>query len=359
MVNATAERRLVEWWHEQLPDADDVRVEDLDRIEVGHSADMLLSTLVWRAHGGEHRQEVVLRLRPPEPGLLEPYDLTRQFGILQALDRTEVRAPRALWLEPTGDVLGRPFLVMERLDGDVYEMEVPADVDAVSVRRMTESLVDQLAVIHEVDLDASGLRTLGDGRNYVARELDRWAAEMRRVRRGPLPALERLEDELRRRQPPPSSRVTLVHGDAKPGNFAFLGDEVSAVFDWELTDVGDPLADVGYLEMMWAMPVGLASRPGALTADELVARYEERTGTGVGNRGWYRSFQAFKLAVIMLLGSMLVDAGHSDDVRLVAMAVGVPLMTHMGLRDLGVDEELADGPVAPRDERLAELRGSR
>jgi aminoglycoside phosphotransferase (APT) family kinase protein len=121
MVNGTAGRRLLEWCRSQLPDAHDVRIVGIDRVELGHSVEMMLSTVTWRAHGDEHRQDVVLRLRPPEPGLLEPYDLTRQFGILRGLERTEVRAPRALWLEPTGNVLGRPFIVMERLGGAVYE----------------------------------------------------------------------------------------------------------------------------------------------------------------------------------------------------------------------------------------------
>jgi aminoglycoside phosphotransferase (APT) family kinase protein len=179
---------------------------------------------------------------------------------------------------------------------------------------------------------------------------------MRRVQRGPLPALERLLAELRQRQPRPCSRVTLVHGDAKPGNFAFVGDQVAALFDWELAGVGDPLTDVGYAEVLWRMPIGLPSRPGSLTADEFVARYEERTGIKTRERAWYRAHQAYKLAVIMLLGSMLFDRGHSDDPRLAEMAFGVPLMTDAGLRDLDVDETLEHGPVMPRADRVAAVR---
>ena len=65
-----------------------------------------------------------------------------------------------------------------------------------------------------------------------------------------------------------------MHGDAKPGNFAFVGDQVSAVFDWELTTVGDPLTDIGYLELLWRMPVGIPSHDAALTIDEVIDRYE-------------------------------------------------------------------------------------
>jgi aminoglycoside phosphotransferase (APT) family kinase protein len=210
-----------------------------------------------------------------------------------------------------------------------------------------------------VDLKATGLAALGDGRDFVTRELDHWEGEMRRVQRGPLPALERLLAELRRQQPEPCPRITLVHGDPKPGNFAFVGDAVSAVFDWELVAIGDPLADVGYLDLQWAMPVGVTSRPSSLTADEFVARYQERAGIPVQHREWYRALQVYKVGVIQLIGSMLFDAGSTEDPRLAQMARGIEIMTPLGLRDLGVDEKLEMGPIHPREGRLQELRARR
>jgi aminoglycoside phosphotransferase (APT) family kinase protein len=349
-------RHLAAWFARQLPEADVVGIDGLDRVDVGHSAEMMSLTVVSQRDGAEHRRDVVVRLRPREPGLLEPYDLQRQFDILRALEPTRVRAPCALWMEPSPDVLGRPFFVMERAPGEVYEREVPEGLGPERVRRMTEGFVDELAEIHLVDLNATGLGRLGSGRDYLGRELRRWEADMRRVQRGPLPGLEHLLSELRHRQPEPCPRITLVHGDAKPGNFAFVDDQVSAVFDWELTDVGDPLADVAYAEVLWALPVGLTSRPGAISAGELVSRYEERTGIAVRNREWYRALQAFKLAVIMLLGSMLFDAGHSDDLRLFEMSYGIPLMTSAGLHDLGVSGVSEAGPIAPRWERVRAVR---
>ena len=110
--------RLSNWLCEQLPDQD-LRIEGLDRVEFGHSAEMMVLTILSQANGAEHRQDVVVRLRPRPPALLEPYDLTRQFDILRALEHTPVRVPRALWLEGSGDVLGRPFFVMERVAGKV------------------------------------------------------------------------------------------------------------------------------------------------------------------------------------------------------------------------------------------------
>ena len=343
--------RLAGWLRTQLPDAEDVGIEDLDRVNFGHSAEMMVLTITTR----DSRQEVVLRLRPKPPALLEPYDLARQFTILRALEPTAVRVPRALWLEDAGDVLGRPFFVMERVGGDVYEMESPDVADDTAVR-MCQSLVEQLAAIHSVDLKQTGLDALDDGSDHLERELNHWAAEMDRVKHDSLPALERLLAALRQTMPKPCPRVTLVHGDAKPGNFAFIGGEVSAVFDWEMTTVGDPLTDIGWLELLWMQAVGITSHPAALSVDALLARYQAVSGIEVANRSWYRAFNAYKMAVICLIGGMLIDGGHSDDQKLALAAYGTSMLTKVGLGELGIDEPLADGPVMPRVERIRQVR---
>jgi aminoglycoside phosphotransferase (APT) family kinase protein len=322
---------------------------------------MMVLTVVARHGEQEQRQDVVVRLRPKPPALLEPYDLARQFTILRALQDTAVRVPRALWFEDSGEVLGRPFFVMERVVGDVYEMEAPADVTDETVVRMCRSLAEQLAAIHAVDLRGTGLDALdpsGQGRDHLNRELDHWAEEMNRVKRGSLPALERLLAELRAAMPAPCPRITLVHGDAKPGNFAFADGDVSAVFDWEMTTVGDPLTDIGWLEMLWMQPVGITSHPAALSIDELLAHYQAVSGIEVRNRPWYRAFNAFKMAVICLIGAMLIDSGDSEDQKLVLAAYGTAMMTKVGLTELGIDEPLDDGPVLPREERIQQLTGA-
>ncbi len=354
-VDADFGERLTAWLRTRLPDCDDVRVEGLNRVSFGHSAEMLMLTVITQDGDRQARREVVLRLRPKPPALLEPYDLARQFRILRALQDTAVRAPRALWLEETGEVLGRPFFVMERAAGDVYEMQAPADVADHTVVRMCQSLVEQLAAIHSVGLTQTGLDALDDGGTHLDRELDHWGAELDRVKRDSLPALERLHRALRERQPAPCPTVTLVHGDAKPGNFAFTGGEVSAVFDWEMTTVGDPLTDIGWLEMLWVQPVGINSHPAAPTIDALLANYQKASGIKVENREWYRAFNAYKMAVICLIGAMLIEDGHSDDQKLVLAAYGTSLMTRAGLAELGIDEALDDGPVLPREERIQQV----
>ncbi len=351
------EQRLESWFASQLPGAGQVRMEGLSRVQFGHSAETLQVALGWRDGDEDRRRDVVLRVRPQEPGLLEPYDLKRQFDILTALAPTSVRAPRALWFEPTGAVLGREFYVMERMAGTVYERGVPDELrrNPALVNRMCESLVGQIAAIHTVDLEASGLNRIGDGVRYLEQELEHWSGEMVRWQQGPLPALERLVAVLHDQKPRSGPKPTLVHGDCKPGNFAFDEGEVTAVFDWEMATVGDPLADIGWAELLWDSPGYATSAPGALSADEFVGRWEQLTGIRTQRREWYRAFQALKMAVIMFVGGQLFDAGHSTDLRLAEMAHAVHPMTQLGLQQLAVEEALESGPVLPRKEWVREV----
>ena len=349
--------RLVPWITEVVPDARNVHIDGLDRVEMGHSAETLLLTLSWKNGAEDHVEEVVLRVRPPTPGLLEPYDLQRQVDVLRALEATPVRAPRAHWYEPTGRILGREFYVMERLPGAVYERGVPDYLvaDPGRIRRMCESMVEQLAAIHAVDTRTAGLDGIRDGERYLSREIDHWTNEIRRVQRGPLPALDRLAAAVRDQLPPQCPVLTLVHGDAKPGNFAFDGSEVSAVFDWEMATIGDPLADVGYAEMLWVMPGYFTSNPAALTVDEFVALWEQLTGIRTDNRPWYRALAGFKTAAIILVGGHLFDEGHSDDPRLGQMTNAIHPLTRQALHELGIDEELESGPVLSPQGRVREV----
>jgi aminoglycoside phosphotransferase (APT) family kinase protein len=352
MVMTDIDSRLTSWLAAQLPDGEDVSVTGLGRVEMGHSAETLLVTLAWRANGSDQRQDAVIRVRPPVPGLLEPYDLKRQFDILRAVESTPVRAPRALWFEPSREVLGREFYVMERLGGTVYERHVPDEVATAPrrVRRMCEAMIEQLAAIHAVDVRTIPSGSVEVGHDYLSRELDHWSSEVRRVQRGALPALERLVTALVERQPEQYPEITLVHGDPKPGNFAFEGAEVSAVFDWEMAALGDPLADLGWAEVNWSMPNSIVMLPGAPSVDELVSRYEELTGFTTRHRAWYCAFQGFKMAVILLVAGHLYDTGASDDVRFRDMAHVVHPLTQQAFRTLALDDDLESGPVVPRRE---------
>jgi aminoglycoside phosphotransferase (APT) family kinase protein len=333
--------QLTAWLRDRV--GDEVRIEGLESVEFGHSAEMFALTMVTAAG----RRDVVLRLRPTPPALLEPYDLARQFRVLTALAPTEVRVPPVLWHEPTGDVLGRPFFVMDRVAGEVYELQAP-DATVGQIRTMCAGIAEQLAAVHRVDVAAVGLAELADGDTHLARDIDHWAAEIDRVRRGPLPALDKLVGALRAAMPEPCPAVTLVHGDAKPGNFAFVEDRVSAVFDWEMVTLGDPLTDLGWLELMWMQPVGIPSHPDAYSIDELLADYTSASDIATQHRPWYRALAAYKMSAICLIGAMLYADGASTDERYALNAHGIPMLTKLGLAELGITEEFEDGPILAR-----------
>ena len=349
--------RLASWFGEQLPGASNVAVTDLSRPADGASAEMILATITWQAAGEERFEDVVLRARPNPPCLIEPYDLAKQFDILRRLEPTDVLSPRALWIEPTGDVIGREFFVMNRLPGSVYEMGPPTGTSPEQVNRMCHSMIEQLAAIHNVDIQTRGLHDIdGGGVEHLSREVAHWRSEIDRVERGRFPALQRLAEALLDLQPPPSERVALVHGDPKPGNIAFTGDTVSGMFDWEMATVGDPLTDVGWIEMTW-MP--WVYTPGAPTMDVLLTRYEQLTGIPVRNRTWYCALAKFKLAVILLVGGALLGSGHSNDILVSDAAALIHPMTTNALEELGVEEVPESGPVLPDPERVRVIREAR
>jgi aminoglycoside phosphotransferase (APT) family kinase protein len=118
------------------------------------------------------------------------------------------------------------------------------------------------------------------------------------------------------------------------------------------------MTDIGYLELLWRMPVGIPSHDAALSIDDVIAHYVAASGFAVANREWYRAFNAFKLAVINLIGSRLFDDGVTDDQRFMLNAYGIPLFTQMGLADLGVTEQLEDGPVMPSEERMKKAQAA-
>lgn len=109
------------------------------------------------------------------------------------------------------------------------------------------------------------------------------------------------------------------------------------MYDWELATIGEPLADIGWAEATWALPGYVTSVPGAPSADELVARWEELTGIRTEHRPWYRAFQLMKTAAMMVVAGHLYEAGHSNDRRLSEMAASEPFLTQLGLRELGIE----------------------
>jgi aminoglycoside phosphotransferase (APT) family kinase protein len=278
--------------------------------------------------------ELVLR-RPPR-GPLPPsaHDVLREARVMTALDgRARVPAILAVCEDPA--VIGAPFYVMARVEGDVITSELPPALDApADRRRIGEELVDSLVEVHGVDWRAAGLEGFGKPTGYLERQLRRFLGLWEHNRTRDIPAVEAVAEWLRDNLPE-SGPATVVHGDYRLGNTMYAPQapaRLAAIFDWEMATIGDPLADLGYLCTMWIdrddpptkFELSRVTREeGFLTRDELIARYEERSGRSMTDMRWYRTLALWKSIVFMEGNYRRAVSGATDDPYLKGFGEGV------------------------------------
>jgi aminoglycoside phosphotransferase (APT) family kinase protein len=278
---------------------------------------------------------VVLR-RPPR-GPLPPsaHDVLREARLLTAMEPTPVRVPRVLAVCPDPDVVGAPFYVMERVEGEVITDAMPEPLDNPEQRaRVADQLIDALVELHSVDWTAIGLEGFGKPTGYLERQLRRFAGLWDHNRTREIPEVEQIGGWLAANLPE-SPPATIVHGDYRLGNTMFAAEapaHLAAIFDWEMATIGDPLADLGYMVMQWAQPDDPPSKfslhtvtrlEGFPTREELVARYEERSGRSMGALNWYVTLALWKAVVFMEGNYKRALAGSTDDPYLKSFGDGV------------------------------------
>ncbi len=216
--------------------------------------------------------------------------------------------------------IGAPFYLMDYVPGvvlrsrqDTAALTEPQNAD------LSERLADMLAAIHGVDIEATGLRTLGRGAGYLTRQLGRWQRQWELSKTREVPGYDQLVARLTATLPP-EGETTLVHGDFRLDNVLVTlspRPRISAVVDWEMATLGDPLADLGLTLVYWTDPgeegwldpdsgpagPGLrtdgTTSPGFLTRAEFAAGYARRTGRDISRIGYYVAFGYFKLAVVL------------------------------------------------------------
>ncbi len=251
----------------------------------------------------------VLRRPPLGHRLASAHDMGREHRIISSLQHSAVPVAPALGYCNDISVNDAPFYVMGFVDGHVVRDRDTAEaVLSVPARRhASESIVDTMAAIHAVDLDAVGLADLGKHEAYIARQLKRWYGQWNQQKTRELPAIDRVHDELLRRTPE-QGPATIVHGDYRLDNCMVDDDgTVIAVLDWEICTLGDPLADLGLLQVYWTGPDDDASAwtgsattaPGFLDRAAMAQRYESATGRDISALAFYVSFAYWKLACIL------------------------------------------------------------
>jgi aminoglycoside phosphotransferase (APT) family kinase protein len=255
----------------------------------------------------------VLRRPPLGQVLATAHDMSREHRIISALGPTQVPVPPTIGLCTDTEVNGAPFYVMDFVDGRIVRSHADAEALGPNERtRAGESIVDVLAAIHSVDVDAVGLGELGRKEDYVARQLKRWYTQFQgseeQVPGGlALPVVHTVHDQLSG-SIPPQGPAAIVHGDYRLDN-CMLGDDGSivAVLDWEICTLGDPLADVGLLWVYWSDPDEDAVMPQASPTAlegfprkrELVDRYAAASGRDLSDLPFYVAFGYWKLTCII------------------------------------------------------------
>jgi aminoglycoside phosphotransferase (APT) family kinase protein len=278
---------------------------------------------------------VVLR-RPPR-GPLPPsaHDVLREARLLRALESTPVRVPKVLAVCDDPEVIGSPFYIMEEVQGEVITDELPDPLDNPEQRaRVADQLIDALVELHAVDWREVGLEGFGKPSGYLERQLRRFGGLWEHNKTRELPEVETVGRWLSENMPE-SPPATIVHGDFRLGNTMFAADapaRLVAIFDWEMATIGDPLADVGYMVMQWAQPDDPPSKfnlhtvtrlEGFPTREELVGRYEERSGRAMGALNWYVTLALWKAVVFMEGNYKRAVAGSTDDPYLKSFGEGV------------------------------------
>jgi aminoglycoside phosphotransferase (APT) family kinase protein len=278
---------------------------------------------------------VVVR-RPPR-GPLPPsaHDVLREARLLAALEQTPVRVPRVLAVCPDPEVIGAPFYAMERVEGEVITDTLPAALDNVEQRgRIADQLIDALVELHSVDWMAVGLEGFGKPSGYLERQLRRFAGLWEHNKTREIPQVEQLHAWLAANLPQ-SPPATIVHGDYRLGNTMYAAQapaQLVAIFDWEMATIGDPLADLGYLVMHWTQPEDASSKfnlhtvtalPGFPTREQMISRYEQRSGRSMGALSWYVTLALWKAVVFMEGNYKRALAGATDDPYLKSFGDGV------------------------------------
>ncbi|MFD0773214.1 phosphotransferase family protein [Streptomonospora algeriensis] len=246
--------------------------------------------------------------RPPLGHVLPTaHDMGREHRVISALADTPVPVPYTVLLCEDTEVLGAPFYVMEHVEGVPYRSAEQLDaLGAARTGGIAASMIDTLVDLHAVDPAAVGLAGFGKPEGFLERQLRRWKKQLEASRSRELPGIDRLHERLGARIPA-SPEPAVVHGDYRLDNL-LVGpdDEITAVLDWEMSTLGDPLTDLALIityssaAMVDSSTVSNAhTAEGYPDADEIIARYAHRSGRDVSALDWYVGLAFFKLAVIL------------------------------------------------------------
>ncbi|GAA2342527.1 phosphotransferase family protein [Saccharopolyspora halophila] len=258
---------------------------------------------------GDGSKQWVVRRPPLGHVLATAHDMSREHTVLSALAGSSVPVPRTELLCRDEEVLGAPFYVMEYVPGTVFRS--PEQTERLTVPQRAElsgQLMDVLADLHSIDPASVGLGEFGRPEGFLQRQVKRWRKQLEASASREVPGIEQLAERLAS-SVPDTPRTGIVHGDYRLDNVIVDADQrITAVLDWEMATIGDPLTDLGILVVYWEGFSGLSDNPIAKgvgpeydfpSARELLDRYAARSELDLSDLDWYIAFGYFKIAVIL------------------------------------------------------------
>ena len=300
------------------------------------------SNLTYSVTLGE--KEMVLRRPPFGSKVRTAHDMGREYHVLEKL-HAAYPAPRPLLYCSDDSVLGAPFYVMERVRGVILRRELPAGLDfpPQTAHRLSESFIDNLAALHQLDFVALGLGELGKPLGYLERQVRGWIERYQGSKTHELPEVEPLTRWLQQHMPA-HSEATLIHNDYKYDNVVLDSADITkikAVLDWEMCTLGDPLSDLGTALAYWvnaddppeiqAVRWGPTALPGSLTRAQVAKRYTEQTGRDISKIVFYYVFALFKTAVIIQQIYYRYHHGLTKDSRFATLGEVAKMLLRLGL----------------------------
>jgi len=292
------------------------------------------SNPTYRVEAASGRYAV--RRKPFGPLLASAHAVDREYRLISGLHPTGFPVPAPFALCADDSVIGAMFYVMEFKTGRNFANGQLPGMAPEQRRAIYNEMIDQLAALHGIDPSAVGLGDYGKPGNYFGRQVDRWTRQYRASQTDDLAVVEKLIDYLSRTVPE-QTRTSIIHGDYRIDNMIYAPDRPSviAVIDWELSTLGDPLADFAYLAMQWTMPAGLGAglagvdlkTAGIPTLEEAVARYCRLTDRdGLPDLEWYFAYNLFRLmGIVQGIKKRIIDGNASSPDAAAAAARVVPL----------------------------------
>lgn len=253
------------------------------------------------------KRRYVLRKKPPGDLLPSAHMVEREYRVIKALENSPVPVPKAYLLCEDTAVIGTAFFVMDFVDGRLLRDPSLPGIEATQRRAIYTAMIQALAALHTVDVEAAGLSSFGKQGGYVARQIKRWGQQYLASQTKDIPSMHKLMDWLPEHIPD-DDVTTLVHGDFRLDNMLFHATEPKAlaVLDWELSTLGHPLSDLAYtcmnyhIEMAGSYLGDIAGKDGIPSEQELVDEYCQHSGRdSIPNWKFYIAYSMFRYAAIV------------------------------------------------------------